>query len=326
MATRSIRHTKTKRRSRSGRTSSILARMVDLVPPSPSDDGPDLQDADVVANLFDQATKTNLGSPLRHGSIIELPETGTLTITGDLHDNTPNLKRIIKLAGLHDNKSSHLILHEVVHGPHLVNKRDLSVRTLAWVAWLILQAPDRVHLMQANHELAQLGGEGILKGGVSVVDAFNCGVEYLYDEQAEEVTKAMKRFIASLPLAVRCSNGVFVSHSLPSPRHIDGFDTKIIKRKLKPEDLAPGGHAYNMVWGRKHTQELADTLAKAWETKIFVTGHQPVDELGYLTEGDSILVLASDDNHGVALPIDLSKTYTLDDLIERLVPLASVVV
>lgn len=80
-----------------------------------------------------------------------------------------------------------------------------------------------------------------------------------------------------------------------------------------------------MVWGRSHTQEVADHLAAAWGVRLFVMGHQPADE-GHLAEGDTMLVLASNHAHGVALPLDLSRTYTRDELVERLLPLAGVVV
>jgi hypothetical protein len=291
-------------------------------PPTPPPD-PDLRDARVVAELFDQAAQANLQSPLRLGSVIGLPDRGSLLITGDLHDHSPNLQRILKLAALDHGPDRYLVLHEVVHGPHLVNGCDLSVRTLAKIASLILRFPGQVHLMLANHELAQLGGEGILKAGVSVVESFDRGIAFIYGDGATLVNEALQRFIRSLTLAVRCANGVFCCHSLPSPRHLKGFDTSVIRRVPTDMDLAPAGHAYNMVWGRKHTQELADALGGVWDVRVFVMGHQPA-EMGFYTEGDSMLVLASDHEHGVALPIDLSHTYGRDDLVDRIVPLASV--
>ena len=41
--------------------------------------------------------------------------------------------------------------------------------------------------------------------------------------------------------------------------------------------------------------------------------------MGYLVNGDRHLIIASDHNQGVFLPIDLSKAeYTMDELVERL--------
>jgi hypothetical protein len=53
------------------------------------------------------------------------------------------------------------------------------------------------------------------------------------------------------------------------------------------------------------------------DAKIIVTGHQP-QEAGYLVNGDRHLIIASDHNQGVFLPIDLSKEYTMEELVESL--------
>ncbi len=157
-----------------------------------------------------------------------------------------------------------------------------------------------------------------------MVESFDAGLEFLYAEHAEEVREAMNGFIAAMLLAVRCSNGIFCSHSLPSPRKLAEFDTGVIDRVMTDEDLALGGSAYRMVWGRRHTQKLADELAEAWGVKIFVMGHQPAD-MGFEVEGETMLVLNSDHEHGVALPIDLGEDYTRDELVERIVRLNGVV-
>ena len=137
----------------------------------------------------------------------------------------------------------------------------------------------------------------------------------------------MRGFIHSFPMAVRCANGVMCCHSLPAPRKIETFDKSLLDRLPTDEDLTSqhgGGDAYLMVWGRHHTQKVADELAEAWGAEVFVLGHQPA-EMGYETQGQTMLILASDHEHGVALPIDLSRRYTRDELVEEIVPLAAVV-
>ena len=147
-------------------------------------------------------------------------------MTGDLHDHGLNLQRIMKLAALEENPDHHLILHEVIHGPSRINGRDLSIRTLARVVALKLRYPNQVHFLMANHDLAQRNQEGILKGGANVIEAFDEGIDFIYDDQSPMIREALKQFLSSLPLAVRCPNGIFCSHSLPSPRHLDTFDTE----------------------------------------------------------------------------------------------------
>ncbi|MCC7407689.1 MAG: metallophosphoesterase [Phycisphaeraceae bacterium] len=285
---------------------------------------PDLHDPAVVCHLFDDAAAANLNSPLRKGSADHLPPKGRLLMTGDLHDHGLNYQRLLQLAQLDASPDHHLILHEVIHGPHRVNGRDNSVRMLARIAALKLQYPRQIHLMLGNHELSQIRGEGITKDSVNVVDCFNEGLDFLYDDQAGQVRAAMDRFIRSLLLAVRCPNRILCSHSLPSPRMLKTFDPAILDRVPTNADYNVGGSAYQMVWGRSHTRDLADSLAKAWDIDLFLMGHQPAD-MGYELQGDSMIVLASDHTHGVALPLDLTTRYTLDDLVGQLIPLAGVV-
>lgn len=285
--------------------------------------GINLQDPDSAIRLFERAAAANIASSSRQGSCIHLGGKGRLLMTGDLHDHTNNLLKILKLSGIHRDPSSHVVLHEMIHGPHRINGCDLSVRTLGRVAAIKCQFPGQVHLLQSNHELAQLMGQSISKDGVSVIGAFDDGIDFIYGDRSEDVRRAVKAFIRSYPLAIQCENRLFCSHSLPAPRRLAGFDPDVIHREMTDADLSSGGSAHMMVWGRNHDDDLAVHLGQAWDTDLFVTGHQPA-EMGYATEGTRILILASDHEHGVALPIDLSRRYTLGDLKQQLVPLASI--
>ncbi|MEL7088733.1 MAG: hypothetical protein AAGL98_09895 [Planctomycetota bacterium] len=290
-----------------------------------ADETPNLKDADVVVGLLRDAAAQFRQSPLRKGATVHLPDHGRLLATGDLHDHGLNFQRIVKLADLAKNEDRHVILHEVIHGPDRVNGADLSVRMLARCADLALKFPGQVHVMQSNHELAQMRDEGITKDGVSVVDAFNAGIDFLYGGAADEVRDAVNDYIGALCLAVRCANGVMVSHSLPAPRRIEAFDKGVLDREPTPGDWAPKGSAYDMVWGRYQNRVILAELAAAWGVSVFVIGHQPV-EMGYEELGDNAVIIGSDDGHGVGLPIDLSRTYTRDELVKTIRPLASVTV
>ena len=291
--------------------------------PAPPGSDVDLHDADVVIDLFNRAAHALARHPGRGGAVIDLPARGRLMMTGDLHDHGLNLQRIVRLAQLHERKDHYLILHEVIHGPGRINGRDMSVRMLARVAALIVEHPRQVLMLLANHDLSQLNGEGIVKNGVSVVEAFDAGVDFLYDDRADAVRDAMAKLIRAMPLAVRCGNGVMCCHSLPAPRKLEAFDKTVLDRTLTDEDLAGEGAASLMVWGRNHTQRVADELGEAWGAKQFVMGHQPAD-YGYELEGESMLVLASDHDHGVALPIDLEHEPTRDELVTEILPLGAV--
>ena len=284
--------------------------------------GLDMRNPELIVDLFNKAAELNRTSKLLKGSTVHLPGAGNLVMTGDLHDHGPNLNRVLNLAKIHESPDNHVILHEVIHGESFVNNCDLSVRMLAKIAALKVAFPDQVHLLQSNHELAQYRGDGILKGNVSVVKAFDDGLDYIYSDNAEMVRKAVRAFIRTYPLAVRAPRGILFIHSLPGQRQMEKFDPGILDRELTDADLEPGGNGYVLVWGRYQSQELCDKLAAAWDVNLFVCGHQPA-EMGYEMMTRTLMILASNHEHGMALPLDLSKKYDMDKLVELLVPLAA---
>lgn len=294
----------------------------------PADPGIDLSDADAVCAILHAAADACRQDPKRRGSTVHLGDTGQLIVTGDLHDNMNNFRRVVRYAGLDtaspdDPDLPHLVLHEVIHGEASFNGQDLSVRMLARVAALKAKFPENVHLLLSNHELAQLLGEGIVKQGTSVVEAFDDGVEFLYRERADDVREAVRAYVRALPLCVRGALGVFVAHSLPAPRAIERFDKEILDRDLEPEDLQPRGSAYDMVWGRYQNKKVTEELADHWGADVFLLGHQPAD-YGSEPLCDNGIILASDHGHGVLLPVNLAESVRRNQLMDRVVPLAGV--
>ena len=280
---------------------------------------PPLDPALVVA-LLKQAAELHRACPLREGATVVLPDAGHVVMTGDLHDHGDNFRKILKLAALDRGLDRHVILHEMVHPSRENVTVDHSLRLVAQAAALTVKFPGQVHVLLSNHELAQVRGEHILKDGRSVLATFNAGVAELCGEHAEAVHAALRGYVRSLPLAVRLPYGVLCCHSLPAPRQMATFDTTVLGRELSDADYAKGGAAHALVWGRRQTLEQVEQLAEAWEVDVFVVGHQPAEE-GHFILVDGLLVLASDHERGVALPMDLSRPYRLHDLAARVVPL-----
>jgi len=284
----------------------------------------DPQNATQVIDTLREATELNLSHDRRHGATVELGSSGRLLVGGDVHDHRVNYDKLVKLARLGESTDHHLLIQEVVHGEQLVNGVDFSYRLLVETARLQVRYPAQVHVLLSNHELAQVNGEDIMKHGISSIEAFDDGLDYVFDDRADEVREAIHEYVYSYPLAVRCANGVLCAHSLPTPRKREQFDPMIISRELTGEDLiGPAGDAHLMVWGRNLSQTWADDLAALWNCQLFVLGHQQA-EMGYELCGDTMLILASDHEHGVALPIDLSRTYSRAELIDEIIPLAAV--
>jgi hypothetical protein len=187
-----------------------------------------------------------------------------------------------------------------------------------------------VHAILANHELAQVTGAGIIKDGVKVVEAFNEGVEYAFGDEAGSVQAAIAEFIYSMPLALRCDCrtpdgrelAILVAHSIPSTALMARFDATVLARDLTPEDYEPRkGAAHLMVWGRGYDAEQLEDLVERWGVNLFILGHERADN-GVLFIPPCAVVLNSDHERGVYLPIDLSNPPRAERAAAMVVPLA----
>jgi hypothetical protein len=282
-------------------------------------------DADQVLETFAAATEENQLDPLRDQQTIMLPTEGELWIAGDIHDHRSNYRKITTAADLGNNPQRHLILQELIHGDHFDPKGcEGSWEILYRSAELKCDFPAQVHFLFANHDLAQIHGEGIMKAGLSVCEAFTKGVKRDFGDKASKINVAITEYLLSLPLAARTHTGIFFSHSMPTDDQMDAFDYTIFERPLTGDDyMRRKGPIYQLIWGRGITPAGVDKFLEKVDAKLIVTGHQP-QEYGYLVNGDKHLIIASDHNQGVFLAIDLAQEYTLDQLVEHLTKFVAV--
>lgn len=293
------------------------------------------RDAEAVIGVFRAAAHANLNARCRpRGTSQDVigPDhpTQRLIATGDLHDNPEGLARLVELAGMAERgaaPTAHLTLHEVIHSDRLVNGMDFSYRTLVRVAALKAEFPEHVHTLLANHELSQIAGAGIVKDGVSVVEAFNAGVEYVFGGAYDDVTAAMGEFIRSMPLALRwretvdplaghpCPGGrrdLVCTHSLPDPVLMDRFDAGVLDRPMIDADYAPRrGSAHILVWGRGHQPEHLQQLATQLDAGLFVLGHEKAPE-GVLFRPPNTVVLNTDSANASVLELTPSDARTIE--------------
>ncbi|HWB53328.1 MAG TPA: metallophosphoesterase [Tepidisphaeraceae bacterium] len=271
---------------------------------------------DHVNETFRCATEENQVSPLRNMQVVTLPAEGEVWMTGDIHDHRRNFDKLVRAADLLHNPQRHLVLHELIHGDHFdANGAEGSWEILFHAAELKCDYPEQVHFMLANHDLAQIHGEGIMKAGLSVCEAFSAGVKRDFPNGSLEITVSITEFLLSLPLAIRCENGLFFCHSLPTDSQIEKFDFTVFNRPLAgPDYQRRTGPVYQLIWGRGVTPAGAAKFADTVNSHIIVTGHQPQDA-GYFVNGDRHLIIASDHNQGVFLPIDLTQTYDMNSLV-----------
>jgi hypothetical protein len=277
-----------------------------------------------ITSLLKKGFEANYSDKFRRGNIIELPADVELIATGDIHGHQRNLERIIKFADLAGNPDRHLLLQEIIHGgPEDAQGGCLSYKLLFDAVECKVNFPNRVHFIMANHDTAFINDGLVMKNGKEMNRSMRLAIDREFQQASDEIKKAMKEFFFSQPLAIRCANRIWLSHSLPSDRNVQKFDKEIFNRPLTFEDTVQPGSAYLLTWGRKHSQETLDKMAQILDVDLFILGHQRQSE-GFSQAGKNLLIITSDHNHGCLLPINLSRAYTIEQLKNSIVPLAGI--
>jgi len=236
--------------------------------------------AERILPILRRAAAHNRATPGRSGFLVRLQECGEVLVAGDLHGHVPNFQAIHKAADLAKHPARHLVLQEVVHGPFRYPLGgDKSHQLLDLFAALKCQFPARVHLLPGNHELAQWTDRPVGKADETQNDGFRQGVSEAYGAAGPEVYAAYMELIASLPVALRTPNDVFLSHSLPSPRQLGTFEAnKLEAEALDPAEYQPGGLVYGIVWGRDTSPRTVDDYLRKVDADFLVSGHIPTDD------------------------------------------------
>ena len=230
---------------------------------------------------FAQATAANRSTPGRRGASVHLNEDSAdaVLLAGDLHGNRGNFNKLVKAARLDKFPKRHLVLQEVVHGGgQYPGGGCMSHMLLEDVAKLKTQFPDRFHFLLCNHELAEVTGQQLLKAGVSQNLSFATGLNEAYGPGADMIAKRYHSFTMSCPLAVRLSNGVFISHTLPDKEAFPKFDFGVYDREITREDALRNGPAHAAVWGRDYDAKHVEAFLAKVGADVLLTGHEPIPE------------------------------------------------
>ena len=277
-----------------------------------------------ILDLLKEGVEANISDSFRQGNLVSLPADVQLVITGDLHGHQRNFERIISFADLANNPARHVILQEIIHGgPADSDGGCLSYKLLFDAVKYKLDFPDRVHIVMGNHDTSFINNRKIIKDGREMNRAMRLAIRREFENGSDEILLGIKELLLSQPLAVRCDNRIWISHSLPADRYFDKFDSQVFDRPLQADDIIKPGSAYLLTWGRNMSQLLLDKLAKLFDVDIFILGHQPQNK-GWGQVGKNLLIIACDHNHGCLLPVDLAKSYNITELVDSIVPLASI--
>ena len=277
-----------------------------------------------IIDLCQSAAELNYSGRYRKGSLVSLENIGELIVTGDLHGHRRNFERITAYADLENNPQTAVVFQEILHGgPEDDYGGCVSFLLFFDVLRYQLKFPDQVYLILGNHDTAIITENNVLKSGREMNQAMQEAMKRLYLENSDDVYAALKQCLISQPLAVKCPNGIWVSHSLPADKYVADFDATAFDRPLEIHDMARSEPAYLLTWGRRHSQEALDELANKFGVDLFILGHQ-AQQAGWKVAGDNLIILASDHNHGCLVAFDPKKAYSIDKLADCVVPLASI--
>ena len=277
-----------------------------------------------IIDLLNKAGQACNTDRFRSGNLIHLPAGVNLIITGDIHGHRRNFERIVTFSDLADNPDRHVVLQEIIHGgPQDSEGGCLSYKLLFDVARYKLNFPDQVHIIMGNHDTTFINDSQVMKNGKEMNQPMNLALDREFQQASADIKMAIRQFLLSQPLAVRCDNRIWLSHSLPGNLYVKKFDKQILQRPLEASDCENPGSAYLLTWGRRHSQDTLDKMAELLDVDTFILGHQPQPQ-GWSRAGNNLIILASNHNHGCLLPINLTESYTIEQLIDSIVPLTSI--
>lgn len=277
---------------------------------------PPPREPDYVARLMADAAKANLRDPYRRGNLIELPDAGDVMITGDLHGHLANFRCIVHLADLPNHPRRHLILQELLHAM-FDDTPDRSYQLLEEVALLKNVYPKQVHILLANHDLAELLGLDIMKKGRSVIRAFGEAVEEAYPFNKDVIRDAYFTFLRSLPWAAATTTGLFLCHSVPDERHLEPFSRELFTALDPDAELTKTSPAFYLTWGRDITEGTAAQFARRVEATLLITGHHPCRD-GHARPNDHTIIIDSKDANGAYVILPLGRPVTQDEVIRHI--------
>ncbi|MHC5079124.1 MAG: metallophosphoesterase, partial [Planctomycetota bacterium] len=205
----------------------------------------------------------------------------------------------------------HLILHEVVHQLQL--GQDQSFRLLEKVAAVKAKFTNRVHVLLGNHELAEVQGREVFKGGICLNLLFDNAVENAYGHQKDRVKDKYIEFMKTLPLAALAPNRIFIAHSTPEGADVKKYTLEFFRKSPGPEDFLPQSLMEKIVWGRDYGPRTSDLFAEAVGADIFLVGHTPC-AYGYNTPNQRHIILDSKDRFATYIIFSLEKEYTHEEM------------
>jgi hypothetical protein len=155
----------------------------------------------------------------------------------------------------------------------------------------------------------------VAKAEVDYNVLFQQGVGTAYGPRAAEVYAAYLDIFAAIPLAVRTANRVFLSHSLPSAKRLDGFEPAVLERDTHEDaDVHLGGTIHALVWGRDTKPATAAAFLAKVDADWLVSGHIPCEQ-GFEVPNDRQIILDASGSPACYCLFPADRPVTLEELV-----------
>ncbi|MBI3722686.1 metallophosphoesterase, partial [bacterium] len=276
---------------------------------------------DEALEAIDAATRARARDPKIKGRAVILEAKGDLWLTGDLHGNVENLRRFAEAAALDANPDRIFVVQEIIHSRVITSdQRDLSFVAILEALKLVARYPGRVYYLLGNHDLAFGLGRDLVKGGKSLNRYLYKGMAFMYQARHEEVAQAYMKFIRDMPAAIVAPNGVFMSHSTPKKPYIPSLSMEYLTTTSAKLPLEKCGPIKALVEGRDFEEPTIKAFTERMETDFVVCGHTPTPK-GFRVANSRQLIIDSQHANGRYVTFDLTRRYTMDELMARVKPI-----
>ncbi|OPX57345.1 MAG: Calcineurin-like phosphoesterase [Methanobacterium sp. PtaB.Bin024] len=246
-----------------------------------------------------------------HGKLLEIIGTGKILVITDLHGNLTDLEKYQRFWREYIYEGHYVVLTgDVIHP--VPGQKDNSLEVLE-----IVKQWDEEHanfnLLMGNHEFSHLSGMKLYKGGMEQREEFERQIQERYrnirDYWGRLKMKEYCEYFQNLPVAVKTSNQVFISHAGPS---------KLINSMVDIERIVEHGFNYNsplieMLFNRPGDYDCASisSFLEKMECKAMVVGHTPVK--GYELFCQKQMILSSSDGLYRKAYLELDLETDIDD-------------
>lgn len=241
-----------------------------------------------------------------NGSLIELPKKGKAMVITDLHGNISDLNKYIDIWNDFKSQENHLIITgDFIHAMGIED--DNSIEVINSLKNLVKKS-NNVQILLGNHEWSVISELTLYKGGKNLSFNFESLLKNKYGKEWKKVLQKCVKCFKKLPLAVKTSNKVFISHAGPSKK-IKGLEEII---NIKRNGYLNNPILFDILWKRKneYSHKDLDNFLKVVGCNAMIVGHTPVNGVEIVNNRQLIVSSSFSKGKKAYIELDLEKEIT----------------